>query len=175
MGKVMRNILYFFSLSLLFPHITSADTNSCLSTKYENYSQAKTSYQEKLTKLVISKHPEFASIATTLMNDQLIRIEKNLISFKYLQKNDPKSLHTNRKIGRWVSTTDDKEQEIAANNHRYAEILNEIDASKQRPQNPLGDDLRKLMRNEIMLSSEFANITSEFSITVKELNEMPCQ
>jgi hypothetical protein len=171
--KIMRNSL--LALILLFPLVTSADVNSCLSTKYENYSQARSTYQEKLTKLVISKHPEFASIARTLMNDQLIRIEKKLLYFKYLQKNDPGSLHTDKTISRWVSISNDTEQEIAANNHRYAEILNEVETSKQRPKSPVGDDLRELMREEIMLSSEFSTITSEFSSTVKKLNEMPCQ
>lgn len=161
--------------TLLFSHITNAGMDSCLTTKYEDYSQAKNNYQVTLTKFIVSKYPKFESIAQMYMNDQLIRIEKNLISFKYLRKNAPDALQIGEKINRWVSITPDQENEIASTDHRYAAILEAMNASKQRPQNKLGDDLRKVMRNEIMPSPEFVKITSEFSSIMKELNETPCK
>ena len=170
---IMRNSILVFIL--LFPHMAGADINSCLATKYKSYSEVKSDYQKNLTKLIISKHPEFSSIANTYMSDQLIRIEKNLIAFTYLQKNSPHLLTTNKKINQWVGITNDEQKKIAANDHRYAEILKEIEVSKHRPPNSMGDDLRKVMRSEIIQLPEFSNITSELSSTTKRLNESPCQ
>lgn len=168
----MRHLLLV--IIFLFPLASQADRRSCTAAKYENYAQAKSDYQKKLTKLIISKHPEFESITTTYMNDQLLRIEKNLISFNYLLENTPTSLDTTKNINRWVRTTDTEEQKIAATNQRYAVILNEITLSEKRPYNPAGDDLRKAMRTEIMLLDEFKNIAGQLSTLTSELSEKVC-
>jgi hypothetical protein len=172
--KTMRNLLLAFIF--LFPYMAHADINSCLASKYENYSQAKSDYQERLTTLIIAKHPELTSVSQAYRHDQLIRIEKNLIAFKFLQKNPAvASLNTNKKINRWLSITHDEAQEIASKNSRYAQILKMIKATKQQPRHPMGDDLRKVVRSEIMLLPKFLMITSELSRNTKGLNEIQCQ
>lgn len=104
--NAMRNILLVFISILIFPFAANADTNSCLLTKYEYYSEAISNYQEKLSQLVVSKNPEFTTIAKALTDAQQWRIEKNLISFKYFQKNNPDALKTDKIINRWLKSSD---------------------------------------------------------------------
>lgn len=168
----MRSLLVFL---IFFPLLARADLSTCLVKKYESYSKAKSDYQEKLTDLIVSKYPEFESVANTYMNDQLIRIEKNLISFKYIQKNNPSQLNTTEKINRWVRTTNAQEQEIAENNQWYGEILLKIERSRNRPSLENGDNLRKAMREDIMLLPAFSKITEELLHVTNMLNEEQCK
>ncbi len=160
---------------LMFSHIANADMNACLSEKYEDYTQARKAYQIELANYIIAKYPEYEPTSKMYMNDQLLRIDKRLLSFRYLLKNDPETLLTDKTISQWVSTTEDQEASISSVDARYSQILDEISESKNRPSDPLGDDLRNIMRSEIMQSSEFLKIMTIFSNKAKEINEIQCK
>lgn len=161
-------------LLILSLQISKADALSCQEHKFEVYSQAKIDYQVRLTQLIESSYPKLSAIAKTYMDDQLIRIEKRRIEFNYLQSNDPESLNTDKPLNSWVNTSDAQRKDIATKSSRYAKLLSDIEASKKRPSTSDGEELRRIMRQNIISTDEFLIISKALSETIQELNRKAC-
>ena len=167
--------LYHLSLFFLtLPLVCNAEDLSCQAIKFEDYSQVKIAYQIKLTQLIESRHPELGPIARIYMNDQLMLIEKKRIEFRVLKANNPLLLNTNKRLNEWVNPSDDKQREIAASHPLYAELVDKIEVIKQRPIDPDGDKLRQVMRENIMSTEAFLNITRELTQKTETLNKTKC-
>ena len=166
----------FLLISILVISYSSyAESNACLRTKYVKYAEAKTEYQRSLTELISRNHPELSDVATIYMHDQLLRIDRTLLTFNYLVQDKPDLINTSKTIDMWINLNKDIESEIAAIDKSYSNLLQEIELSCSRAVHPDGDLLRKVMRENIMLLPEFLTITEQLTNATEKLDATMCQ
>lgn len=170
----MKILFYILCASLWVLKGNAADFDNCLLEKYKNYTQAQEEWQRNITALIVKHDPSFEGVATLYMQDQLVKIEKNLRAVEILLLSNSGKIDGQRKLNQWLDLKAQDEQAFAKKDGKYAELLLRANKSKQRAPHPDGDRLRAAMRTKIAPLPQFRNLFSTFTGEIKGLESRPC-
>ncbi|SCZ52275.1 hypothetical protein [Thiohalomonas denitrificans] len=163
--------------ALLVPIVSFASETSsdCLARKYGNYALAKEKWQRAVTELIVGVAPEYKEVAEIYLRDQLRAIERAKIAVEFLAREELERLRIGMSLNNWLALDESLRQRVAANEQRYARLLELQKAALRRAPHPDGDGLRQLMRSEIAASDEYRALLKTFSKTVREIEDSQCQ
>ena len=161
-------------LLLIFPLSVLAIDESCLLSKYEKYVLVQQNWQKDLTELATSNNPELKEVADLYLNNQLILIEKSLIAVTLLLDQSPEKLKTDQKVNRWVQLDTFEENELAKKNIAYDRISKASKVNRNREPHIYGDNLRDVMRTQVMPSKSYKLLYSSFSGQIDVINSIKC-
>ncbi|WP_449287076.1 hypothetical protein [Marinobacter sp. PE14] len=74
----------------------------------------------------------------------------------------------------WLSLSKTDRQQVASESERYAQLRDQARAARSRPAHPSGENLREIMKNEIMTSSEYKDLLQEFLEATKAAEAIKC-
>ena len=166
--------LLFFFTALTASFNANALDIQCAIDKYKNYTSAQEKWQWALTGLTVKTNKNLKDIANLYLSDQLNYIEMNRIAVEFMLHRNPNKLRLNTTINQWLTINSDDKSAIAKSSHRYAELLNLANATKQRLSHPDGEVIRTHMRDHITKMTEYQNLLAQFNAAVTKINSKAC-
>lgn len=151
-----------------------ATSPDCVTDKYQRYTEAQRTWQQGLTQLVVDVAPGSEDLAQRYLEDQLRLIELRELEMAYFAHVAPAKLRMQQPLNSWLSLSKTDRQQVASESERYAQLRDQARAARSRPAHPSGENLREIMKNEIITSSEYKDLLQEFLEATKAAEAIKC-
>lgn len=152
----------------------AADRMACEVARFDAYADAQVRWQRDLTRLIISRYPDLASVATLYRDDQLVRTALRRRVVMLLGDGGPQSLDTKLPLRRWGLLDAASEQRLAERDPEIARLLDQRRVARERPPHPDGDALRRVMRETLMHESAYAELLDRLTAALAEAEAVSC-
>lgn len=170
----MKTLFYILCASLWALKLNAASPDNCLLEKYKKYAQTQEKWQQDMTSLILKHAPALEAVANLYMQDQQVRIKKNLRAVELLLLSHSNKIDGQRKLNQWLNLTAADEQIFAAEDTRYAELLLSVSKSNLRKAHSDADQLRAVVRLKVAKSPAFTELFSHFRQDVDEIEKKIC-
>ena len=167
--------LLIFLLVLSATNAIASPWAACTLDKYSRYAQAQEAWQRGLAQLIAAVAPRHAELSQLFLSDQLRKIEGDKLAVEHLANHVPAKLRTHMTLNNWLSLSDEDQSRIASQSSRYRELQRLEEVVRKRPPHPGGDELRQIMRSEIMKSPAYTELLQRFSQSVKDIERIQCE
>ncbi len=147
---------------------------TCEVARFGGYADAQARWQRDLTELITSRHPDLAEVASLYRDDQLVRIELRRRVVKRLGEEGPQALDAQRPLRRWGLLDAAGEDRLAERDPGVARLLEQRRAARERPPHPDGDQLRRIMREELMHQPAYLELLERLTTTLAEAEAVTC-
>lgn len=169
MNKWSRTIVTALTLSGLPVASYAEEVNACQKEQYEQFLQARLTWQSSLLDMINESQPRFTQTARSYNEEQVLIIEANRLEFEYLLKYKPNKIHPGETLNKWLELSEEDKQALAQENTRYREILDKTTFTDAvRKQRTAAFDS---MRRVTMDSPQFYVISKEHSTRLQKLQQ----
>ncbi len=146
----------------------------CSLSKYQQYAKTQGQWHQDLTAYIARTQPDYTEVAKLMRDDQLHAIERKRLAVEYFLAHQPEKVQTERPLNQWLDLSSQDHERIAQANARYAALRRFLQGAKQRPPHPLGDELRHLMRHNLMKRQDFTSMFRSFLQKLHDIEALSC-